>query len=556
MAEDSTNPFAAILGSLRSRGASQSTSGVRNDTRPGSVSPVLTPSETARYTKIFGVMKSVMNPGPEAKRVKTTKAGKVGGVAQMQQAESKAEGGGGIPFGKIIGGLALAAGVIGAALATLTDDIKEKFLEYGKAILDFGGKVAVDLGHIPAMALKLAGLIPFKILKGLPLLGSLINFGMSWDAFNRGDWGVGLWELVSGIAGLFPGIGTGISIGMDMIMWMYESNNPKDDAGNRSMSFGDWIWNKTIEIGTKIWDAVVAGKVPLISGLYKFGEGIVYMMSGNFAKGFESWSAILPAMLGQGDNEEFLMAFDAFTDMLGEGTYNMAVKAKKQGDKHFNWIADVFSKVGNVLKGMFTALYDWVDGAITAGLNKIKSVIPEVFGGGGDDFETSKEQREQEETDRASRISTQLSNHAQMDAIKDKVGLDVYREAMRQAEPDRKAWLKKQGYVPTPINDGFISKDGNVTRFDDQDDILAAKSGGPIDKLLDANSAVMGELNSVNKNQLNVLISIRDGINMLVSNAGSSTATGGSTATGSSTATGGGTEVQFTTNPLTQEFYA
>ena len=108
----------------------------------------------------------------------------------------------------------------------------------------------------------------------------------------------------------------------------------------------------------------------------------------------------------------------------------------------------------------------------------------------------------------------------------------------------------------TTINDGFISKDGKVTAFNDQDDILAAKSGGPIDKLLDANSAVMGELNSVNKNQLNVLISIRDGINMLVSNAGSSTATGGSTATGSSTATGGGTEVQFTTNPLTQEFYA
>ena len=87
----------------------------------------------------------------------------------------------------------------------------------------------------------------------------------------------------------------------------------------------------------------------------------------------------------------------------------------------------------------------------------------------------------------------------------------------------------------------FKQANGGQSNFSD---------GRSIDKLLDANSVVMGELNNVNKNQLNVLISIRDGINMLVSNAGSSTATGGSTANG------GSTEVQSTTNPLTQEFYA
>ena len=100
------------------------------------------------------------------------------------------------------------------------------------------------------------------------------------------------------------------------------------------------------------------------------------------------------------------------------------------------------------------------------------------------------------------------------------------------------------------VEDGFISKDGRVTRFDDRDSILAVKSGGPIDKLLDDNSLVMSELNDVNRNQLSVLASIRDGINILVSNAGSSTVMGGSPATG------GSAEVQFTTNPLTQEFYA
>ena len=89
------------------------------------------------------------------------------------------------------------------------------------------------------------------------------------------------------------------------------------------------------------------------------------------------------------------------------------------------------------------------------------------------------------------------------------------------------------------INDGMISKNGQVTSFNDQDDILAAKRGGPIDKMLDSNSEMMSELNDVNKNQLNVLISIRDGINMLVSKSGN-----------------GPSQVQYTTNPLTEEFYA
>ena len=62
------------------------------------------------------------------------------------------------------------------------------------------------------------------------------------------------------------------------------------------------------------------------------------------------------------------------------------------------------------------------------------------------------------------------------------------------------------------MDDGYITKNGKVTAFNDQDDILAAKSGGPIDKMLDGNSAVMKSIQSINSQQLNVLIEIRDSL--------------------------------------------
>lgn len=551
MAEDSTNPFASILGALQGKSSNKKT-GVRKDGSPGAVSATLTPSEVTRYKKIFGIMKDVVNPEVEAKRLKSSsKDANIAPIAAMTKAAAvKKEG---LGIGGMILGLAGLAGVVVAAWTQLGDDVKLKFKEIGKAIGEFGLEALDSIGHLPVMAMKLAKMIPIKRLKMLPLVGSLLNFGFAYKAFDEGDWGVGLWELASGIAGLVPGVGSFISMGMDMIMYMYESNNPKDEAGERNMGFGDWLWNKSKEIGGIVWQAIVDGKVPLLSGMYKFGEGIGYFVTGNFAAGLESWSAILPAMLGQGDNEDFLMAFDAFTDWLGEGTYNMAVKAKSKAADAMSWIGDLFSEIGDVIKGMFTAMKDWVDGAISGGIDKLKSYLPDWLGG-GEGAETSAEAIQ---TDRASMIARQTERKKYIDLAKGRLG-DNWKKNMSEGESnldyinrqiDKEKRRAYKGPYMSSLNDGFISKGGNVTAFNNQDDILAAKSGGPIDKLLDANSAVMNELNTVNKNQLNVLVAIRDGINIIVANT--------ATRAGSSVnASGSGPDINLPSNPLTQQFYA
>jgi hypothetical protein len=544
VAEDSTNPFAAMVGALKgkSNGAGK---GTRKDGKPGKVNPVLTPPEIARYTKIFGVMKAVLNPGPEAKMLKTSKAASIGKLGEMQKSgNGNVLGDEASPMGK----LAAVAGLIGIALYAFRDQIVEAFEEFGPALFKFGMEVASNIGHLPIMAAKLAKFIPIKRLKMLPMIGSLLNFGFAYVAFDEGRIGEGLWELTSGLANFIPGAGPFISAGMDIVMWMYESANQKaEDTGKREQDFGPWLWEKTKEMGSTILDAIKDGKVPLLSGLWRLGEGIGYFIIGEWSLGLEAWADILPSMLGMSGDEEFLMAFDAFTDWLGEGTYNMAAKATDVASDSMSWISDIFDEIGGILKGMFTAMKDWVSDAIDTGLEWVSKAgdgiwnnTLGIFGehgalGGG-------------------KTQSQTSNNRRTGAPAGGFTGGDYRMA----------------------RDGMIRKNGKVTYYDTQDDVLAAKSGGPIDKLLDAtirndglaaksggpidklldatirnnnsglinklltaNSDVMTELNSVSKNQLNVLISIRDGINMLVSKSGGT----------------GSTELQFTNNPLTQEFY-
>ena len=53
------------------------------------------------------------------------------------------------------------------------------------------------------------------LLKKIPVLGALIGFGMAFKRMSEGDVLGGLLEIGSGVASLFPGIGTGVSIGID-----------------------------------------------------------------------------------------------------------------------------------------------------------------------------------------------------------------------------------------------------------------------------------------------------------------------------------------------------
>jgi len=263
------------------------------------------------------------------------------------------------------------------------------------------------------------------------------------------------------------------------------------------------------------------------------------MLTGDVSGGLKNLLLVLPNFFGiSGDNLNSIIGmFDTF--MGSETGQKVSAGLSKAGD----FISDLFTKMGEGISEFFTNIKNWVSGKIDEGINAVKS----FFGFDTDEDKSNASMKKQIEGQRAD-----IAEGDAFDArIKARVGekkflemtrparLDMVGEELRAFKQRRAAFYEEQRAIEG-IEDGLIYNNGKVTRFDNQDDILAAKSGGPIDKMLNTNSKVMTELNAINQNQLNVLMQIRDGIRALSSNKSSN----------------GPTDITFEPSTLTQEFYA
>lgn len=76
-----------------------------------------------------------------------------------------------------------------------------------------------------------------KLLK-IPGLGSIISFSMAYSRFEKGDTVGGIMEIASGIASLFPGVGTALSIGIDVLTALKDFSTG-GTKGAEHMSFKD-----------------------------------------------------------------------------------------------------------------------------------------------------------------------------------------------------------------------------------------------------------------------------------------------------------------------------
>lgn len=530
MAEDSTNPFAGFMAALQERGGTKNEKGVvRNK-----VNPVLSSQEKQRYTNIFMLMREVLNPKEEVEKVKDLSSKLPGAANQVTNNMSGGPGGTGLGMLPAL----IGAGLIGTAVAFVTDKV-----------------------DLLKMATKVAKFIPIKLLKGLPLIGSILNFGFAYKAFQEDKIAKGLWELTSGIANLFPGVGTAISLGMDMIMYMFEKEEAAAEEKGEKLDFGKWLKDKTIAIGTTMWQKLKDGKIYLFSGFYKFGEGIGYFMKDKWSKGLDSWSQILPSFFGMGGDgqEKFWYALDAFGQLLGDGVAAMDKGAEiVMGKDVWGWMKDMFKEVGTVLSDVWEGAIGWVKDIGSAAKKGLYESLPSALqdlwtGATGYDPEAEAKTAALIKAQTAANDARRAERKKYIDRAKERLG-DNWRQNMLEGESisdyhNRQIRIEKEREdkeqeaiegMTRNIQDGLIYNNGKVTRFDNQDDILAAKSGGPIDKMLNTNSKVMTEINAINQNQLNVLMQIRDGIRALSSNKSSN----------------GPTDITFEPSTLTQEFYA
>lgn len=110
------------------------------------------------------------------------------------------------------------------------------------------------------------------IAKRIPLVGTLISFKDAYDRFKNGDILGGLISVGSGIATIFPGIGTAISIGLDVLNAILDSKSASDGKGKGQilMDFASPMLEKiTDSIGgflKGIWDTITG----ILSAATKF----------------------------------------------------------------------------------------------------------------------------------------------------------------------------------------------------------------------------------------------------------------------------------------------
>ena len=160
MPEDTSNPFAAMIGALASKGGEK---GVRKDT-DGKVNPHLTPTEVSRYEKIFGIMKKVVNPGPEVGQLDSSSS-KVSASQAMQSvaASSGGSSSAGLPGLGTLAAIGGAAGLLGAALSTMSENFMMKVKDLAGDIIEFGDDTGDEFGKLGVMAAKIAKFLPLKV---------------------------------------------------------------------------------------------------------------------------------------------------------------------------------------------------------------------------------------------------------------------------------------------------------------------------------------------------------------------------------------------------------
>jgi LAS superfamily LD-carboxypeptidase LdcB len=160
-------------------------------------------------------------------------------------------------------------------------------------------------------ALKLGGKLGLKFLKKIPGLGAIISIPLAIQKFKSGDTLGGLLEAGSGIASLVPGLGTAVSIGIDMI------------STARDFGVMDNIAASTTEPIKKIGKSVLRN-LPVIGTFIQLKESMALWNQGKKKEAMMAGAKALSTMIpGVG-------VIYSFMDYFGDDSAEID-KAKAQG---------------------------------------------------------------------------------------------------------------------------------------------------------------------------------------------------------------------------------
>jgi len=459
---------------------------VRSD-KDGKISPSLTSNETARYTNIFGIMKKVLSPNEEAERLskKSSTTAKVGKTATAA-----------------IGATTNNSNT--SSLSSLMGPLTLAYLysELNKALP-------------PEVRTKISG-----SLRGL----------LAFPAIGR---------AVSGLMKVFSLVGKGISA-IGRLTGLSKLAKPGGALAKTVGSIGKigGGFMKILAGGGKL---VAKLKIlPVIGSFFNFAMAITEFRAGRIGRGLlELATGVIGLIPGIGQVagpilNGAMLAYDLFSsNESGKDLREMLGDPGKRIKEFFEPIVDavgeIFTSIGGWITDTFTELEKFLKDRINEKFKQSANAINTVAG---------KEVINPDADAGGTAMSVVKTAGTVSKVMISPVGASLWA-----------AQLLRKSKSEEPVNDGFISKNGRVIRFNDQDDILAAKKGGPIERMLDGNSAIMRNIAGINSQQLSVLESIREGIVAIAEGSVSISDSSGDNQSNN-------TPLNFSPDTLTQQYYA
>lgn len=235
------------------------------------------------------------------------------------------------------------------------------------------GPIGKAFGKVFKFVSKKAGKL-MKFLKFMPGIGSIVSFGFAISRFKNGDVMGGILELAAGVADLFPGIGTALSWGIDILLAARDlgafGNNKKAQGGAVDVFKKIWKWIK--EKGGPLVPAIgnIASNIligafnwmkDMVNGLFRFaGSGI--QITGEWLK----TKLLDPAL-------------NWVAEKIGAIRNSFQVATGWVETSIISPVGEFFGKVKDGVVSAWDSVKDWIDTRIIDPIRSIFSGMMDVF---------------------------------------------------------------------------------------------------------------------------------------------------------------------------------
>lgn len=295
------------------------------------------------------------------------------------------------------------------------------------------------------------------VLKRLPILGSLFSFYDAYKELSSGDYLSGFTSLISGIANLFPGVGSVVSIGLDFLNYLFKTESMQDFKANLNQGLFTQAFSS-------LGDTLVK-KMPFLKWFYDLSENIGGALAG--------------------DTESIIKLFDQF----GLGALGKWMFGNTMMDKAEAFVdASLFEKLlitGIVQPAM--QLVEWFTNLfgdlIKSAKDKIKSILPD-FLVSKDEYDPAAETKKLEE------------------GLKAKKAQKLKEQEMMLKQQKDQSFEQVNDFTSIPEN--IIKRGDDIKKFSKDDAIMGFKPGGDIDKMFKNVVKFLGDTLNSNKELVDI----------------------------------------------------